>query len=235
MTDELGLICAFSHRRPGNMSLSYGDTGSSLAHRKEFLEFLGINWRDLVCAKQVHSHRIQYVTEKDKGKGAKVYTDAIADTDALMTDKKGVPLAIFTADCLPIFLYDPGRPAIGLVHAGWRSTKDGVASGAVQLMQKLFKTDAAALRAGFGPSIRSCCYEVSKDFRGYFPGEVIERDNRYFLDLAQINKKQLCGLGVKEEHIFDSRICTFCRNEEFFSYRKEGEACGRLMSVAMLK
>jgi len=110
---DKGLVHAFSSRYEGNMSLSYGDTRDSLNNRENFLAGLGINYKDLVCAQQVHGNQVLYVTEKDKGKGALDYHTAIADTDALVTDKKNLPLAVFTADCLSVFLYDPSTPAIG--------------------------------------------------------------------------------------------------------------------------
>lgn len=232
---HLNLICAFSMRSCGNMSLFYGDTKGSLENRKNFLRDLGIDYRNLVCAKQVHGNAVKYVQEIDKGKGALSYDTAIDDTDAFITDKTNLPLAIFTADCLSIFLYDPATPAIGLIHAGWRSTKDNIVVKTVQLMQEKFSSRSQDLYIGFGSAIRNCCYEVDREISGLFPCGLIERDGRLYLDLIQINKIQLLDLGVKEINIFDSKICTYCQNKEFFSYRKEGNACGRLMSVMMLK
>ncbi len=230
-----GQISAFSPRLFQNMSLFYGDTGGSLNNRRNFLSTLGIDYRDLVCAKQIHSSRIAYVKEEDKGKGALSYDASIAGTDALVTDKSNLPLAVFTADCLSIFLYDPATPAIGLIHAGWRSTRENITVKAVQLMREEFNTEPSGLYVGFGPAIRSCCYEVSQDFNGLFPYNLIKRNDRYYLDIVAINKSGLLDLGVKENNISDSGICTYCRSDEFFSYRKEGKACGRIMSLIMLK
>lgn len=232
---ETGVICAFSSRRNGNTSLCYGQTQDSLKNRKDFLSNLGINCQDLVCAKQVHASQIRYVKESDKGKGALSYDDCLTDTDALVTDRQNLALAVFSADCLSVFLYDPRRPAVGLIHAGWRSTKENLATKTLQLMQKEFNTRLEDMYIGFGPAIRSCCYEVEKKFMDFFSAGIIERNNRYYLDLVQINKKQVLGLGVKERNIFDTQVCTSCRNEDFFSFRKEGNSCGRIMSVIMLK
>jgi len=233
---DLRLLCAFSTRFLGNTSLSYGDTAHSLENRKNLLKGLGIHYRDLVCAKQVHGSAARYIRQVDRGKGALSYDNAIADTDALVTDEKNVPLSIFTADCLSIFLYDSKTHAIGLVHAGWRSSKEEIAVKTVKLMQERFNTRPQDLCAGFGPAIRECCYEVQGECAGIFsPEHIIERNGRHYLDLAGINKKQLLNSGVKDKNIFDSSICTACRNEEFFSFRKEGRDCGRMMSVMMLK
>ncbi|MDD5155887.1 MAG: peptidoglycan editing factor PgeF [Candidatus Omnitrophica bacterium] len=228
------LICAFS-QKPRNMSFAYGRTHDSLGNRKEFLGALGIDYRDLVCARQVHSNKATCVCEKDKGRGALSYDEAIADSDALVTGTRGLPLAVFTADCLSVFLYDAKNKSIALVHAGWRGTKENIIASTLQLMRERFATKPADLYAGFGPAIGDCCYEVGKEFPDFFTYGLQNRGARYYLDLAGINKKQLLDLGVPEVNINDSSSCTSCHNANLFSFRKEGPSCGRMMSVAMLK
>jgi YfiH family protein len=217
------------------MSLYYGNTSEALDNRRNFLSSLGIDYRDLICARQIHGNIIKYVTEDDKGSGANAYGGSIPDVDGFITDKKNVPIAVFTADCLSVFIYDPKTPSIGMVHSGWRSSKENIVSKAIKLMQERFNIEPKNLHAGFGSSIRGCCYEVSKDFKDYFPQALVEKDGKLYLDLASINKEQLMNAGLKEENIFPPQVCTFCHNDEFFSYRKEGIACGRMMSIMMLK
>jgi hypothetical protein len=231
---ERSLIAALSIRAQGNMSLCYGDVSNSIGNRETFLKKIGINFKDLVCAKQTHSGNVRYVTESDKGKGALVYDDAIEDTDAFITDKKGVPIAIFTADCLPVFLYDPRKPAIGLAHGGWRSTKKNIAFSAIELMQKQFGTDPKDLLVGFGPGIRSCCFEAEEDFKQIFPKDTQERNGKLYVDLAGANRRQLLEAGVKAENIFDYRICTVCGVKDLYSFRVEKDKSGRMISVMML-
>lgn len=206
-------ISAFSSRKDGNMSLKYGDTNGALENRRVFLKGLGIDSGILVCAEQTHSSNVWYAKKNDMGKGALDHQGAIPDTDALITDEKRLPLAVFTADCLSVFLFDPHRPAVGIIHAGWRSTKANITTKTVQLMQEKFNTCPSDLSVRFGPAIRACCYH---------------------LDLAALNKKELLDLGVKQENIFDAQICTACRNKEFFSYQQEKDAAGRMISVIML-
>jgi hypothetical protein len=217
------------------MSLYYGDTSEALDNRRNFLSSLGIDYRDLICARQVHGDNVKYVTESEKGSGANAYGGSIPDVDGFITDKKNVPIAVFTADCLSVFIYDPKTPSIGMVHSGWRSSKQGIVLKAIGLMVEKFNVEPKNLYAGFGSSIRGCCYEVSKEFKGHFPGALIEKKDKFYLDLASVNKEQLLSAGLKEENIFPPQVCTFCHNDEFFSYRKEGIACGRMMSVMMLK
>ncbi len=229
------LIAVFSDRTCGNMSLCYGDTANSFNNRKNFLGELGIDFASLVCARQVHGAHIKYAKETDRGRGSMFYDSAITGTDAFITDKKDVPLAIFTADCLSVFLYDPKTPAIGLVHAGWRSTKSHIIKKTIEKMQEKFGSVPRDLLIGFGPAIRNCCCQVSSEFNDYFSFGVNERDDKFYLDLIAINKNEIIVSGGLEKNIFDSRVCTVCRNENFFSYRKEDKAAGRMMSVVMLK
>ena len=229
------LVAVYSRRQDGNMSLSYGDTTRSLDNRKLFLSNLGIDYRNLVCAKQIHSANIYAVSKIDAGKGALTYDAAIPDTDSLITDQPDLPLAVLTADCLPVFLYDPLTPAVGIVHAGWRSAKEKIVLKTIQMMQKRFNTQAAHLQAAFGPAIDKCCCEVEEEFSGFFPGRVGEREKRLYLDLLGVNVEQLLSAGVKKENITDSAECTFCQDKDYFSFRKEGAASGRMLSVIMLK
>lgn len=210
----MDFIYRTSARADGNMSLCYGDTRGSLNNRQRFLEKTGVNWRDLVCAKQVHSDAIAYVGRGYIGRGAADYQDSIADTDAFITDKKDIPLAIFSADCLVIFLYDPQAPAIGLAHCGRRSTEESLCAKAIKLMRERFNSRPESLKILLGPAIRSCCYQM---------------------DLAAANISQMLEAGARPENISDCKICTSCSNAEYFSFRKEGEACGRMMTVAMLR
>ena len=113
---------AFSSRQDGNMSLSYGPTKHSLDNRKRFLSALGIDYRDLICAKQVHGKNFAYVGHKDKASGAFEYGSSISDTDGFITDEKDLPVAILTADCLSVFIFYPESPAIAILHSGLSST-----------------------------------------------------------------------------------------------------------------
>ncbi|MFA5092583.1 MAG: peptidoglycan editing factor PgeF [Candidatus Omnitrophota bacterium] len=228
------VVACFSTRADGNMSLCYGDTKNALQDRKKFLGNLGIDYHDLICAKQVHGKNVEYVTGIDKGKGALNYESSFGDTDGFVTDQKNVPIAILTADCLSVFIYDPKRPAITVLHAGWRSTEKNICAQGIKVMQEKFGSQPEHLFVGFGPSIKACCFEVEKDFKSNFPFGLIKKEGRLFMDIALINQRQLLDCGVRIENIYDSKICTFSDNDHYFSFRKEGQASGRLISVTML-
>ena len=217
------------------MSLVYGDTADSLDNRRDFLAGLGIDYRGLVCARQVHGKRVECAEASDRGRGALAQEDAFGDTDALITATRGLALAVFTADCLSVFIYDPVNQAIGLVHAGWKGTREGIVGLAVSAMREKFNSKPLDLLAGLGSCIRPCCYRVGGEFRDFFPSGLVARDGGYYLDLAGINRDLLLDSGMRPENISDSGLCTYCRPAEFFSYRRQGPSCGRMMSVMMLK
>jgi YfiH family protein len=155
------------------------------------------------------------------------------DADAFVTKQEGLPIAIRTADCVPVFLFDPIKKAIGLAHAGWRGTKAQIAAKTIQTMRDKFGSQCYDLHAALGPAIRSCCYQVGPEFRDHFPEDVQERQGHLYLDVIAANRRQLVKAGVLPEHIADSGVCTCC-SQEYFSFRRDGVHAGRMISVMML-
>lgn len=229
-----GVIAAFSNRRL-DLGFRVGTPQEIRNNRKAFLDSLSINCEELVCCQQPHGRNASVVSRHDTGRGVSDFETAVADSDALITNCRNLALAVFCADCLPIFLYAPGNNAVGIIHAGWQGTKEGVTKNTVELMRKNFNINVQDLLIGFGPAIRNCCYEVMDEFRDYFPSGIQERSGRLYLDLIAVNIAQLKSLGVKESQIVDTGLCTSCMNKEFFSYRREGSRAGRMMSVIMLR
>jgi len=228
------LISVFSLRDCGNMSLAYGNTKDALENRKKFLSKINIDYQDLICAKQVHGKHIEFVTEKDRSAGSTGYESSLADCDGFITDRLNLPVGILTADCLSVFIYEPRRPAIALLHAGWRSSEANICAQAVKLMREKFGSKAQDMLVGFGPSLRVCCFEVGEDFKTGYPQALTRKNNRLYMDLAQLNSRQLIAAGVLRENIFDPKFCTFCQAGDFFSFRREAHNAGRMISVMAL-
>jgi len=155
------------------------------------------------------------------------------DADAYITDEKNLPIAIRTADCVPVFIFDPRCRVIGLAHAGWKGIHKAIAAKTVQRMQEKYASQSSDLKIVLGPSIRECCYQVGKEFRGYFPLHVKERGGHLYLDAISANRDQLLQAGVRYENILDSGICTCC-NKNYFSFRRDGVKAGRMISLMML-
>jgi len=180
--------------------------------------------------------------------------------DALITRHCGVALAMSSADCVPLMFYDPVESVIGLAHAGWRGTARGIAAVTMHAMSEQFGSNPNNIRAGIGPSIGSCCYEVSEEVRYYFMGQQafafaptdanyrkLIRESAVFtverihgrdslrLDLWETNRNQLLLAGVLPEHIELSEICTSCKKEHFFSHRGEHGKAGRFPSILALR
>jgi len=210
------------------------DRASIIANRKKVSSLLDINdTLHFVVANQTHSDHIKVIT-KEETKGWEDPEDAVADCDALITDRKGVVLTVLTADCVPVLLYDKKKKIVAAVHAGWKGTKEKIVVKTVKKMIDVFKSEPSDIIAGIAPSIGQCCYEVGEDVAKYFfdmPKAFHQNKEKYMLDLPYINQQQLLEAGVKEEHIEMSGICTACESERFFSYRKEQGCSGRFMSL----
>ncbi len=192
------------------------------------LQHTGVGIERVAWARQVHG--VEIVSVKEDFFNA----DSLCVADGLLTRQAGLPIAIRTADCLPVFIFDPKNKAIGLVHAGWRGSHKGILRLAIEQMKELWGTQSQDLKIAFGPSIRSCCYQVGEEFQEYFPQEIQHRKTALYLDLARVNCCQALAVGVKEKNIFDCGICTCC-SENLFSYRREGAKAGRMISLMMLK
>ncbi len=166
--------------------------------------------------------------------------DREQEGDALMTDAVRLGIGVRTADCVPILLLDSRRRAVGAIHAGWRGSAAEVVRCAIHKMSGAFGSEPANIWAAIGPCVRECCYEVSSDvaarFSAIFPEWNLSPEGpegKRKLDLAEANVRQMKSAGVPADQIFDSCLCTACQIETFFSYRREPEDPGRLLSAIM--
>lgn len=198
----------------------------------EYLRELGLNPSELITLRQIHSANLVLVKE---GQRPNEETPA----DGLLTKMPGAVLGIRTADCIPVFLWDPEHRAVGLVHAGWRGLYYGINQKAVQAFRQNFLARPKNIQVALGPSIRKCCYETGPEFRDFFPKffdkAPEEGSDKVFVDLVAALKSELTAEGIDPEHIHDCGYCTACRNDAFFSYRKEKETPERILSVIALR
>ena len=179
-----------------------------------------------------HGSNVAVVDEALTGKGAEAYSDAVKNTDALITNLPQLPLMLFFADCVPVIFADPVSGSIGLAHAGWRGTVAGIAASTVTKMQEAFGAKPENILAGIGPSIGQCCYEVDdkvfeagKKYAGCFTAK---ENDRYMADLQAWNRLALLDAGLLPQNIYNAGVCTQCSKELFFSYRAENGKTGRM-------
>lgn len=179
--------------------------------------------------------------------------------DALITQQRGVALALSFADCTPIALYDPVTQSIGIAHGGWRGTARGVVLATIGAMIEQFGSQPRNIYAGIGPAIGPCCYEVSQGVQDLFMGQEqftdmptqeqyrgFVRESAVFstvclshreslrLDLWETNRRQLLMAGLLSEHIEVAGICTACHVDRFFSHRVEHGKTGRFPMIMAL-
>jgi len=190
----------------------------------------GFGTRETICKnepilmKQVHGARVITVTEPGlAGEG-----------DALVTKTPGLLLGIKTADCLPILMVDLKNKCVAAVHAGWRGSAQCIVQVALRDMGLLSGTNPIDVLVAMGPAIQKCCFEVGPEVArefSKFDAAFEEVTTKRHLDLQAINARQLEQAGVSPTQILRNELCTVCQAEQFWSFRREKEQAGRMVSV----
>lgn len=248
---DLGAIAAFSSRWSGvsdlpfqslNLGLHVGDDYKKVINnRKEFLKIFALQLENTVCCEQVHGTDVKIIDERYKGRGAYNYSDSISDHDALITDKTGICLMTFYADCLPLYFFDPFKKVIALAHSGWKGTMGKIAQQVLFSMQQSFNCAIEDIKVFIGPGIGKCCYsiqpelaeKVEEKFLGY--SDIILYENQTIKwDLKNTNRQILLTAGIKSSNLTVCDLCTACNNDDFFSYRAEQGRTGRMAAIIVL-
>ncbi|HSA84352.1 MAG TPA: peptidoglycan editing factor PgeF [Patescibacteria group bacterium] len=220
------LIHGFSTRIFGSMRPSHAGYYEAVSN---FISKLQVNPLRLVRMNQVHNNVVHVVVDEEGGK-------VVPETDGLLTDQKQIFLGVITADCLPLFFYDPKKQIVAAVHAGWRGLYAEIIKEAVAKMREQGSNPKDIL-VGIGPSIRVCCYSVDEAFIEKFRekfGDVEQflqpRDGKVFFDLQKCAKEQLRIAGISENNIEDGDYCTF-DHTDVYSCRREGKDFGEMMGI----
>lgn len=203
-------------------------------NRRMLAGAINIQSDHLYLPSQVHGTRIVNVTRQTA-------REELLETDALITREKGICIAVMSADCVTILLYDKKNRAVGAVHSGWRGTVARILEKTLWQMEEQFGTTGEDLVAGIGPSVCQDAYEVGEEVihsvTGAFGKDsgllVLQPGNKAKLDLWKANKIQLLEFGVPLPAVEISDLCTVKNNELFFSARK-GDA-GRFAAGIMLR
>lgn len=246
-----GFSNAFSTRAGGcspmphdalNLAGFDDDTAENIyENRRRFIRLFDGAWTLAACW-QVHGADVRIVRMAEDARGVAGARGETERCDALTTDAPNVLLGIKTADCVPVLLGDARTGACASVHAGWRGAAASIVKRALETMRLEYGTHPADIRAAIGPAARVCCYEVGAEviesFRQKFEtaDELLTptREGHARIDLQRANLEQLTQVGVAPERIHTLPLCTICRPDLFFSYRREKQLygrTGRLLSV----
>lgn len=235
-----------------NLSFTQWDEKENVRGNRQALQkAVGAADFQLIVTQQIHSDIIQDFS---------AVPSQPCKADASTTNQRGLLLATQTADCVPILLVDPRKRAVASIHAGWRGTLARIAQKTVGRLKLAYGCQPADMLAAIGPCIGACCYEVNADFVAKFTSQFADAHD-YFdeartgeesnplqwlnmcppghqpppknvhLDLRKVNRSQLIAADLRAQNIFVNDLCTSCRADLFFSYRKEGPQSGRMLSV----
>jgi YfiH family protein len=193
-------VHGFSALALGSMQRDPAASSPLTPARAAFAAALGLEAGRVTVAGAVHGTAVARV---DRPAGL------VPGCDGLVTDRPGLPLLATFADCYPVLLFDPLRPALALVHAGWRGTAAGVAKAAVRALAREYGSRPGDLLAGLGPGICGRCYAVGEEVAARFPAEVRSSDgDRILLDLRRALLGQLVAAGVPVEQVYVHAACT---------------------------
>lgn len=197
-------------------------------------------FKKIISPRQTHTNNVVVINEDN-------LDSELQDVDGVITKLKGVALTIATADCQSIILYDKKNEVIGNIHSGWKGTLNKILNNGINLMIKEFSSNVEDIIVCIGPSIMGCCFEVDKDVVNMFTnnfddieefiklGEVKDGKQKYYIDTIGINKRELINLGILEENIYLSNVCTKCSSDTYYSYRVQGQDSGRNVTLVCIK
>ena len=192
---------------------------------------------------QVHGSRVALIDRPGMTR------EELEGYDAFITNKPGVAIGVRTADCVPILMYDPVNRAVAAVHAGWKGTVLHISQGVIDAMQQEFGTQASDLRVVIGPAIGPDSFQVGEEVVGKFkesgfpmeeiwsfrgPGDGSPMSGGHHINLFKANRWLLEEAGVPARNIQEYGIDTYT-TEAYFSARREGLECGRIINAIMLK
>jgi YfiH family protein len=228
------LICVFSTRLGGNsrgmysgqnLGLRTGDDVVTVSeNRRRFWQALGISEEQIAFTDQVHSAEV--ITVDKPG----IYPRS----DALITGQEGLFLTIQTADCLPIFIFDPVNRIVAAIHAGWRGAIAGIVQNTLEMMSGFHGLDPENFFAAIGPGLQKECFEIRPDVSKYFSPQYLlphTDPGKCFLDLSRYVHDLLTAGGIPGDQVENPEICTMCDHETYYSYRRDREKSGRMMGV----
>jgi polyphenol oxidase len=216
----------------------------ALVNRERLAARLGISLHDMVGCQQVHGAEVAVVGREDAGRGMYPCMPSMLGMDAMVTATPGLYMLALSADCPPVFFYDPVKRAVGLAHSGWKGTVARISGNVVQSLTREFGSSPSDVVAVIGPGIGPCCYAVGPNVveaaEGSFPDawreKIIEqRDGAVYFNLWAGIRHALLDAGVRPENISAEEVCTAHNLATFYSHRGEAGQCGLFGAVLGLR
>lgn len=207
----------FSMKRNGAAGSAEGE------NRREFLASLGFDESSVVRGEQVHGDTISHADS----------ALTFPDTDALLTRKENLLLAVSVADCVPVLIFDRRLKIAAAVHSGWKGTEKNIVGKTANVLRHELNSKPEDVVAFIGPSAGVCCYEVGEDVARHFSERYLKaagKPGKFMLDLKRAIASQLIGAGVPERNIDVSEYCSIC-NLNFHSFRRDGVSSGRMLAA----
>lgn len=208
-----------------NLGSNRGDDPEAVRENyRRVAELAGVDIDGCAVTNQVHKNEVRIVTSADRHI---CMSKTPYECDGIVTAERNLPIFCFTADCVPVLLWDSENHAAAAVHCGWRSSVSDILKNAVDKMESL-GAEAENICAAIGPAIGFCCFETDDDVPAavseYLHGntESLFRkrdDGKTMVDLREANKRRLIELGLKAENIDVSEECTMCSHEKYWSHR----------------
>jgi hypothetical protein len=209
------VLKGYSTKKDGSMILSaYGFSVENIRNRKRFFAGRRLAEYNSIAASLAHGTNISVIDHNSKG--------FVLDTDALVTRESGIILTLTGADCFPVYFEEKKAGIIGIAHCGWR----GIVSGIIpKIINVILERGGSVehLYVTIGPGICKKHFEIQeKDSVSFaeFPEAVI-RGKTLTVDLKKIIRAQARQAGVLRKHMTDTKECTYCLSEKYFSYRRD--------------
>ncbi len=210
-----------------NMSMTVKDDKNIvIENRTAFFNYFGLKYNDVALQKQAHTDIITYVR-----KGGQ-----IGESDALITDRLNTGLAISSADCTPIFIYDLKNKLIAGVHSGWRGTEKKILHKTLEKLFNEYKSSPENLFVYIAPSISQKNYEVGAEVAVLFNNKYTrQKGDKFLLNVNRANYDMLIESGIPASNIENSKLCSYDMKNLLHSYRRDGLQSGRALGLIVLK
>lgn len=225
-----------------NINRYCGDNSEDIEKNLEDLcRELGVDKERVIMPHQTHGTEVMQIGADFLSLSATVKGMILEGVDALITDVKDVCIGVSTADCIPILIYDYAHHAAAAVHAGWRGTAKRIACKAVKMMEVSFGSRPEDLTAVIGPGISIDAFEVGDEVyaefeaAGFNMADISRQEDKWHIDLPECNRRQLAAMGLKEDNINVSGVCTYNNSNDYFSARKLGTESGRIFTGIILR